>query len=1006
VNNPHLTTQERLRGFTWYRLLEATRLRLRLHVLLWGAALLLSAGIFSTLAVGFLANFHVFSAWVLLVFCLVLGGGVCAFGLFHALYSSTHAFAARHLASRFPSFGLDILCAWELAHATDNASPALVHAFWENLETRVLEFGTPASLGKPLPQKGLWLLTLGLVLCCFLGIHFESAWKTGFQKMQGTQEVLQNLPKEPIAGEFSLRYRFPAYTQLPTLTVQNSSGEISALQGTTLEWEAKADRKVQQARLLVNGSPLPVEVRDNRNLRATWVLTASGSYQIEFLNQGKVVAQSPPIPLHVEMDNPPSIRFLSPESPLHLAAEENSVLLRFEASDDYGLHSLELRYSLDNQTPQTLPLPLSTARWVQGEFLWDLGPMALLPGQTVHYSLVARDNDLDAGNKEGLSQTQTLQKFSPAMHQKMAIHKTQNAWKQLLKHAANRLESGEMSTHASSKLSHLGKSLDEQAQQVAAELEQVSKEMLQDEQAPKALAAAFGNAAQTLRRMADNTAKARQKSEKAHNPEFLSKAILTEISSAEHHLLYLETLLNQFRLEAVSEFGKLLKSQLAELKNLLSQHQHSTNPEEKAALLAQIQKLKTSIADLLQRISEMSNAEENADDEMDLGAHFQEEAQHSMEFLETALASGQMDEALRQTESLLSQLSSHSNTQETRPLKTAQLNTALMEEFENFRQALESVLTEQEALLKKTQALHEKQSEKAARELSQKNHAARPELNAQLEGLYSKLKNLNLERMTAYEQNLREEALQNVEMMKSALAADDAFLASDIVKELVQKTDELAAAGKKQEDLDRALGNSPAERQRSKETRELSLEGAEKARDFQERLRTLFGHKSGVSSEGDTTSFAEPVKEQEALGKRTRQVQLQMEALSEKAPLFNEETKERMEQVARHMEKAAARLRLGNAQEGQSEQAQATQGLQALKQQLQAGGTAKASVPMPSASGSLGQGISQSPKRLVIPKDTAAAKPYLRKELLETMRQGVPQGYAEPVRRYYEELVK
>jgi len=993
-----------LRGFAWYQLLEATRSRLRLHALLWSAALLLSLGAFTTLAVGLLASLHVPSAWALLATCLLLMAAVCTWSLVHAFRASSHVGAARWLASHFPSFNLNFLSAWELA-LCPHPSPALVHAFWETLENHLRNHGPLKPPRKPLPHKRLLGLGLGLVLCCLLAVHFESTWKAGLQKMRGTS-TQESFSLEPIAGEFVLRYRFPAYAGLPELTVQNSSGEVSVLQGSTVEWEARADRNVRQARLLVNGSPLPLEVYENRKLRGSWVALASGHYHIEFLSQGKLLAQSPPIPLHVTVDSPPVVRLLSPESPLSLSAEENTLLLRFEASDDYGLHSLELHHCVDNQAVQTLPVALPGKRWVQGEFLWDLGPLALLPGQTVHYSLVARDNDADSGHKEGSSQTQMLQKFSPAMHKKMAMDKAQRAWTQLLAHTADRLESGEMPSHLLASPSALGRALDEQAQHIAAGLGLTAKEILKDEQAPKALAAAFENASNTLLRMANNTAKARLHSQQANNPALLAKAVLAEVSSAENHLLYLEDLLEEFRSQAVAEFGGLLKSQLAQLKNLLSQYQRSTHPEEKAALLAQIQKLRTSSADLLQRIAEMSTQGKATDEEVDWSLNFQEEAQHAMDFLEATLSGGHMDEALRQTESLLGQLESHAHPPEGRPQQKPQANAEFMEEFENFRQALESVLVEQEALLKKTQGLYEKQLEKTAQEVAAKNQAVRPELNAKLETLHSKLKDLNLGRMTAHEQNLREEALQNVEMMKSALDANDTALASDIVKELVQKTDELAAAGKRQEDLDRALGNSPEERQRSKQTREASLEGAEKARDFQERLRTLFGQKSGISAEGDTTSFAEPAKEQEALGKHIRQVQRQMEALSEKAPLFGEEVKERMEQVARHMESAATRIRMGNAKQGQSEQAQATQGLQALKKHLQAGGTQKASLPMPSASGSLGQGIAQSPRRLAIPQETATAKPYLRKELLETMRQGVPEGYEEPVRRYYEELVK
>jgi len=1014
VNPPHLIAQSRLHTFAWYQLLEATRRRLLLYALLWHTTLTLSFATTTTLAAALLAHLHVFSAWALLGSSALLLATALSWSLVHTYKTSTHAHAARLLASRFPSFNLDFLCAWELALPSSSPvqplqnSPTLVHAFWENLEKRLQQNAPLLPPNKPLPPRGLLCLGVSLGLSCFISTCFFPTWKTGLEKMQTLWTASEIETKEALAGEFRLHYGFPSYTGLAERVVQNNNGEISTLYGTTITWEARASRKVQKARLLINGNPLPLKVDKNRMLRGRWVASSSGGYQIEFLGRGKVLAQSPPLPLHVAMDNPPNVRLLSPESPFGLPPEENLLLLRFEANDDYGLHSLELRYSVDNQPVETLPLPLppSPSRFVQTEFLWDLGPLALLPGQTVHYSLVARDNDAEAGNKEGLSQTQVVQKFSQAVHQKMAMDKTRHAWKQLLAHTANRIESGEMSPPPSSlKPSTAKKMLEEQAMEVAAELELASKNILQDEQAPKTLAAAFGNAAQNLRRMANNTTKARQKSQATQNPEFLAKAVSAEVSSAEHHLLYLEDLLGQFRLEAIAEFEKLLKSHLAELQTLLSQHALATKPEQKAALFSQIQKLKTRVLDLFGRIAEMSNTEENADAEAaDWSAQFQENAQHAMASLETALSEGHMEEALRQTESMLGQLDSPLS-EETLPPQYAKTNTALAEEFENFRQALESVLAEQETLRNKTQTLQEQQRKKTAREFAQKNQAARPELSARLEELRSQLKNLNLERMSVYEQNLRENALKDLEMMKSALSSNEASLASEIAREFVQKTDALATAGKNQESLDRMLGNSPEERQRSKETKEASLEGAEKARDFEDRLRSLFGHKSGVAAEADTTSFAQPVSEQEALGKRMREVQRQMEELSEKAPLFDEEAKNNMETVARHMEKAASRLRLGNAQEGQSEQTQATQGLQTLKKQLQAGGMAKTSMPLPSTSGGLGHGTGPNPRRLVLPKE-ATAQPHFRKELLETMRQGVPEGYVEPVRRYYEELVK
>src|SRR5690606_26547926 len=75
----------------------------------------------------------------------------------------------------------------------------------------------------------------------------------------------------------------------------------------------------------------------------------------------------------------------------------------------------------------------------RGEATWDLGPLALGPGDRVTYRIEAVDNDTVSGVKTGVSQTQVLKVFSKVDHHREILRRAQEQWERLVSGLADRL---------------------------------------------------------------------------------------------------------------------------------------------------------------------------------------------------------------------------------------------------------------------------------------------------------------------------------------------------------------------------------------------------------------------------------------------------------------------------------------------------------------------------------------------------------------------------------------
>ncbi|OPX24250.1 MAG: hypothetical protein B1H02_03760 [Candidatus Latescibacteria bacterium 4484_107] len=247
--------------------------------------------------------------------------------------------------------------------------------------------------------------------------------------------------ERPMVQRLRLTYEFPPYTRLGVQIAPENEGDIRALMGTNVRFEATANKALQKAQwVMADGRVADAEV-DGRTIRTELVIKKTGSYHIA-LTDRKGIPNADPIEYEIVAmpDAFPDVEILEPGADTDLA--ENMLMpLLIEARDDFGISKMEVVFSRvgSEQTfrtevggqrsevrgrrsevsgrsdapPVTSHQSPLTAH--QTDFVWDLSSLDLLPEDRVQYHVEVWDNDTVSGPKRAQSATFLLR--LPSMHE-------------------------------------------------------------------------------------------------------------------------------------------------------------------------------------------------------------------------------------------------------------------------------------------------------------------------------------------------------------------------------------------------------------------------------------------------------------------------------------------------------------------------------------------------------------------------------------------------------------
>ncbi len=1010
-------------------LLAAVRTRQRR--LLWTEGALWGVGALLALVVagGFLglASPGV-GRWVLMLSPVVGAAVACVFGLYLSLRTvGDDVRTARLIGERRPELSLDVLAAVELSRTreADGASQALAGAFLRQMDERARTVA-PQSIVDSRGVRRAGMALGGLVLALAVVMVLAGArWREGASKslQQVTQPAAATLV-EPITGDIELTYRYPAYTGLAPRTVAGSNGEVSAPAGTEVLLKTRSDREVDRAEIVVNGETLPLKVEGRRDLSGSFVAKKAGHYHFVFY-EGKGTrpeAVGPDITLNVEADAPPQVTLMTPAPELEIDPGQQ-VTLKYEATDDYGLNGLALVFRAPGAKEETrVPLRREDGRRSRDTYTWNLGTLKVQPGDRITYYVEAQDNDTVEGPKRGVSRTQVLRIYSAAEHRRAALQKAEALWGRMVDHLADRLESPDRAPKKDPQQVTAGQTVDASGQQLVADMRALGQELSRERDAPTELFNALNNIAQTLGRRVTSTSDFRRlylRTVRLRNEDWgtgnrLSSAVEEEIEELERDILYLESLLDRQKLEALQEMARRLSAERRELANLIEQYK--ANPDEAAReqVMQQIEQLKARIQELMQRMAEMRKGirDEHLNAEALAEMMKDQDVQGGLDEVERLMREGKTDEALAKLQELGQQMDEMVNSLDQAQDEFGEEQyPELAEKFGKFMKELEDTASEQQKVADQTRALRDQARERNRDQLAERGKAMRDELMRQVEQVQKDYKAMQPDELNSRASRPLEEAQEELENLKNALKVNDFDLAAESAQRAEDAARQLSMLAEQQRQLDEMYGNPDEVRQKSQQLAQRMNKDAKQVEDVSRKLDSLFPQPGSQMSQQERQQLQQLAQQQQQLEQKAQGLRQQMQEMEQTAPIFGQEAGEQMDQIGQRMGEAAQRMEGKDPGRGYGEQQAAMEGLRQFQQQMKESQRGKGKgrgLPLPMGVGGKREGNGRDPRdKVEIPDEDAFQAPKeFRKDLLDAMKQGAPEKYQEQVKRYYEELVK
>ena len=225
-----------------------------------------------------------------------------------------------------------------------------------------------------------------------------------------SREFIVGVVEMPNVENIRLEYEYPAWSGLDPV-VQDPGGDIAAVPGTQVAITLTTDKELEGGLLVVGEEA--VRLRGNR---AQIEVEEDSVYHVAAMYRGERVRLTEDYFITAVPDENPRVEILEPGRDWRASSIEE-VSVSIEASDDFGLRGLELRYAVNGIDEQTVALAprRGTKAVSRGHvfYLEDLGPPGgismlpsvggtdvlpppapearLLPGDLISYYVVAKD---------------------------------------------------------------------------------------------------------------------------------------------------------------------------------------------------------------------------------------------------------------------------------------------------------------------------------------------------------------------------------------------------------------------------------------------------------------------------------------------------------------------------------------------------------------------------------------------------------------------------------------
>ncbi len=394
----------------------------------------------------------------------------------------------------------------------------------------------------------------------------------------------------------------PHYTGLPTKFL--SGGNIDGIKGSTIRLEAQSNKKLAKAKILLDqGREIPLKIQ-GKELQGNLVLLQSQTYQI--LAEDMLGFKNSPITYELRAlpDQFPSVELIRPTENLEINGDE-TLVLEFTAKDDFGIQEIILVSKVRGKEQRLQIRKDGTEKLLPRErYHWDVSRLELEEGNEVNYYLEVRDNDTISGPKVGASRVLRLRlKNLKAEHKRVAerIHDLSNQMVDLLADHLERMPSTDPESTPQSQPAESG--IEQKAEEMIKQIDQLMERTEIDRLSNFATWSDLRSLKRNLQFTKDDLFK---KMAQAISPQDQAR-IHDEISSElERMSLLAEDMSKRLTAQAVASTAQdLMKTQERLLDSLGKLQSGDKNLD---AVLEEISRMAKQLAELQQAISQFASS--------------------------------------------------------------------------------------------------------------------------------------------------------------------------------------------------------------------------------------------------------------------------------------------------------------------------------------------------------------------------------------------------------------
>lgn len=222
------------------------------------------------------------------------------------------------------------------------------------------------------------------------------------------------LPR-PTVLSITCEQTYPAYTGLGD--VKRALGDLSLLAGSQLALEIKASSPLKRAWIRMAGLPqevrMEVDPREPDKATATLTIPAKDltGFSVQMIDKDGIAAKDTAIyRVDILPDRSPVVKITYPVRREELITPQGTLLIAFDASDDFGLDKLVLHYAIDqvnNGAGKTTEFNIGASRKnLANHFEWKIATLNPPPpvGSTIEYWLEAKDSNTITGPGVGVTE--------------------------------------------------------------------------------------------------------------------------------------------------------------------------------------------------------------------------------------------------------------------------------------------------------------------------------------------------------------------------------------------------------------------------------------------------------------------------------------------------------------------------------------------------------------------------------------------------------------------------